>query len=320
MQGCVDVAVHFIAVSPSRELPVTARRDDALISVALESGVRRFGESSTVFEVATPQFNGLPGFNCWPAVRSWPKRATQVSLQQQAAQFGRDRHRSVRQPGPLRLGLVELAGPLTPAIVCSDLWIWLDDPFHPPLQPRTSNSNWPWLKLSRTAEARVHWLSHATRPKVPALTGTASDDWQCVAGAFVARNLNFATLNRRGLPLCFERHQSRSQPNLDGSEEFHLRIFHRGQQCGGSGCSGGISDQQALVGEREPGSIRRVCCQWEIPQVVLGFGAKVSKLQSGLVLLVKRLFQLLWPFYEGARQYRILRPPLQADNVSSQRV
>ena len=92
------MAVHFIAVSPSRELPVTARRDDALISVALESGVRRFGESSTVFEVATPQFNGLTGFNCWPAVRSWPKRATQVSLQQQAAQFGRDRHRCVRQP------------------------------------------------------------------------------------------------------------------------------------------------------------------------------------------------------------------------------
>ena len=56
------MAVHFIAVSPSRELPVTARRDDALISVALESGVRRFGESSTVFEIATPQFNGLPGF------------------------------------------------------------------------------------------------------------------------------------------------------------------------------------------------------------------------------------------------------------------
>ena len=306
------MAVHFIAVSPSRELPVTARRDDALISVALESGVRRFGESSTVFEVATPQFNGLPGFNCWPAVRSWPKRATQVSLQQQAAQFGRDRHRSVRQPGPLRLGLVELAGPYASNCLCiATCGFGWTIPSSLPLQSRTSNSNWPWLKLSRTAEARVHWLSHATRPKVPALTGTASDDWQCVAGAFVARNLNFATLNRRGLPLCFERHQSRSQPNLDGSEEFHLRIFHRRQQRGGSGCSGGISDQQALVGEREPGSIRRVCCQWEIPQV---------KLQSGLVLLVKRLFQLLWPFYEGARQYRILRPPLQADNVSSQRV
>jgi len=49
------------------------------------------------------------------------------------------------------------------------------------------------------------------------LTGTASDEWQCVAGPFGGHNLNFAKLNRRGLPPCFQHPQNRSQSNLDGS-------------------------------------------------------------------------------------------------------
>src|SRR2546422_11421558 len=62
MQGCVDVAVHFIAVSPSRDAAGHGSTGRCAHLVALESGVRRFGASSTVFEIATPQFNGLPGF------------------------------------------------------------------------------------------------------------------------------------------------------------------------------------------------------------------------------------------------------------------
>jgi hypothetical protein len=39
-------------------------------------------------------------------------------------------------PGPLRLGLVEPAGPVGTAIICaSRLWTWLDDPFQPPPPP-----------------------------------------------------------------------------------------------------------------------------------------------------------------------------------------
>ncbi len=49
------------------------------------------------------------------------------------------------------------------------------------------------------------------------LTGIASDEWQCVAGPFGGHNLNFAKLNRRGLPLCFQQPQNRSQSNLAGS-------------------------------------------------------------------------------------------------------
>jgi len=44
-------------------------------------------------------------------------------------------------PGPFRLGLVELAGPVTSAVVCASRLVGLgwDDPFQPPPPPRKSN-------------------------------------------------------------------------------------------------------------------------------------------------------------------------------------
>lgn len=48
-----------------------------------------------------------------------------------------------------------------------DLWTWLDDPSSLPLRPRKNNSNWPWLKLNRTAQARIHWPNHATTVQSP---------------------------------------------------------------------------------------------------------------------------------------------------------
>jgi len=43
----------------------------------------------------------------------------------------------------------------------------------------------------------------------------------------MTRNLNFATLNRRGLPLCFQPHLCPYQSNLDGSDLAEVMLAER---------------------------------------------------------------------------------------------
>ena len=79
-------------------------------------------------------------------------------------------------PGPLRLGLVEPAGPVTSAIVCASRPVDLAGRSLPASPSTSGTTTGTGFGLNEAAELRHPRLSQATTAKVPALTRTASHD------------------------------------------------------------------------------------------------------------------------------------------------